>query len=240
MNLIYKIPDQAISLISESFFANLGFFRWQYHSTKIAMLLVYSLGFYLVWLCYREKENGRELRQFFGIYALTVIGITLLLLLSRTTDLWRSTAYFYYNSFIVIGLPICLSLMAHTLRKNRVLYHLAIFVIGATAIVNSEGFTKMGDMASKLGFGYSSATIFVDLKNIRHTIESGQSFTLDQKFKNLRQVDDWKTFPPWGEGIVPLLEAKYSFPVLYYYLIPYIQEGKVLIRKEYKKFFKLN
>ena len=130
--------------------------------------------------------------------------------------------------------------MAHTLRKNRVLYHLAIFVIGATAIVNSEGFTKMGDMASKLGFGYSSATIFVDLKNIRHTIESGQSVTLDQKFKNLRQVDDWKTFPPWGEGIVPLLEAKYSFPVLYYYLIPYIQEGKVLIRKEYKKFFKLN
>ena len=82
--------------------------------------------------------------------------------------------------------------------------------------------------------------IFVDLKKIRHTIESGQSFTLDQKFKNLRQVDDLKTFPPWGEGIVPLMEAKYSFPVLYYYLIPYIQDGKVLIRKEYKKFFKLN
>ena len=37
-------------------------------------------------------------------------------------------------------------------------------------------------------------------------------------------------------GSVDIKDAHHTFPLLYYYLLPYIQEGKVLIRDEYKEF----
>jgi len=234
VNLIYKIP-QAIPYITENLFINLGFFRWQFLTTKPIMLLIYGGGSYLVWLCFQTKNNQSVFRQFFFIHGFTVISITLMLLISAPSDLDRKHPYYYYASYVAIGWPIYLSLVAHTLRRDKALYSVSIFIIAVIALMNSIGFTRIGDASRLLG---APSTLSTDLKAIHHAIQSGQTPVLDDEFKNLRQVDDLKTFPPWREGVTPLEEAKYSFPLFYYYLIPYIQEEKVIIREEYRELFK--
>ena len=57
------------------------------------------------------------------------------------------------------------------------------------------------------------------------------------KFVNLKRAENW-TLVNNEAGLVDIKDTHHTFPLLYYYLLPYIQEGKVLIRDEYKEFIK--
>ncbi len=238
LNLIYQIPNSGIRHFSEAFYGNMGFFRWQFLPIQLSMVLVFVVSGYLIFLCRKAKDTNRELRQFFLIHGITSVGIVLMALMSlrHGADWGISSAYYYYCSYFVIGLPIYLALMAYTLRNEKVLYHVSVFVIGTIALVNSIGFTVMGDITEKLGFG-SPFSLVYDLGKIQRAIDSGKTPVLNDTFKNLRRVEDWKNFPNWHEANSSIADAKYTFPLYYYYLIPYIKEGKVLVRPEYNYIF---
>ena len=146
---------------------------------------------------------------------------------------------FYYDSPIAVGFPIYLALIAYTLRNvNKVSYCLVVLVIGISAFVNTIGFPKVKEFG---GFNRSvyqlNSYFYPELKQIRKDIQAGKIHMLDQKFVNLKRAENW-TLVDNQAGLVDIKDTHHTFPLLYYYLLPYIQEGKVLIRDEYKEFIR--
>lgn len=234
LNAMIILPH-TIGYFSDLFFHNLGFHNSSYiMPMKGLMQVIYIMIFFLIWICYKYRERRTVLYRFFSVH---MLGSCMVVLLSLLTLGNITNNLTYYSSPISAGYPIYMALIAYTLKdhKNKALYTLTIFIIGIIAIVNSVINSFAFDKTERY-FWQDSDCVYDtqlsrELRDIRASIGRGERPVLEHDPATIGQKL-WAKYPyikaAYGKEIKTL-------PLLYYYLLPYIQQGKVWIRKEYKE-----
>jgi len=225
---VITLLGHVIGYFSDIFFHNIGFYRSQEYPLKALMQFIYFVIFFLVWFSFRDRIKNKLLFQFCSIHILSSVSIILVSFIGLG-DITNNPGY--YASPIAIGYPIYLCLIAYSLKaqKNKKLYALTVFVMGVSAVVNSFGFKRV-DSSFWPNMRFESQSVS-ELRKARSSIERGEIPVFEHDPARIRQKpwvkrDFSKRF--YGKEIRTL-------PLLYYYLLPFIQQGKILIREEYSE-----
>jgi hypothetical protein len=235
LRLLRMIPF-AFPYFTDTIFVNLGNYLAHIGKMRIYLMGAYAGIFCLFRHAWKNKQFSIALRNYSSVYLLFTLAIFATLMMTDWETIYPLWDQHYYNAPIAIGVTFYISLLVYSLRNNKLFMNIAFTLMAIFSLSNVTVFNS--DYYDSINPSRINKILGPQLSEIRKRVLAGEVVVLPEKLEQLNLVKDFtKTFYK-----VPSIEidAKETFPFYYYFLVPWIQEGKVILSHPgYQKFFKM-